>query len=230
MRGKKPKAVLSLNDVRTILGPPKFESATRDRANMPGVVTGLAFTPVGGEILFIEATHMPGKGNLTVTGQLGEVMKESAQAAHSIVRSRADELHIDAKLLSERDIHIHVPAGAIPKDGPSAGVAMLTALVSLLTHRKVDGATGMTGEITLRGRVLPIGGLKEKVLAAHRAGLKRVILPERNMQDLEEIPEEVRDDMNFVPVRTIDELLKAVFDGAANNHHSKKRRAKSNSR
>ena len=194
------------------LGPIQFEPQSAAKAAIPGVVTGLAFTPVGGEILFIEATRMPGNANLNLTGQLGSVMRESSQAAFSIVRSRAKKLGINPDEVLKNDYHIHVPAGSIPKDGPSAGVAMLTALVSLLTDRAVDPATGMTGEITLRGRVLPIGGLKEKVLAAHRAGLTRVILPERNMRDLEDVPGDIKKQIEFVPVRTIDQVLKAALE------------------
>jgi ATP-dependent Lon protease len=194
------------------LGPPRFESEVAASVAIPGVVTGLAFTPVGGEILFIEANRMPGNGSLNLTGQIGNVMRESAQAAFSIVRARAESWKIDPQVLRDSDFHVHVPAGAVQKDGPSAGVAMLTALVSLLTNRLVDPATGMTGEITLRGRVMPIGGVKEKVLAAHRAGLRRVILPEQNRRDLDEVPLEVRRDLEFVFVKTIDELLAAAFE------------------
>ncbi|HUU83749.1 MAG TPA: endopeptidase La [Phycisphaerae bacterium] len=197
------------------LGAVKYESEVAARISIPGVVTGLAFTPTGGEILFIEATRMPGNGNLNLTGQLGSVMRESSQAAFSIVRSRAADLDIDPGQILQNDYHIHVPAGAIPKDGPSAGVAMLTSLVSLLTDRAVNPGTAMTGEITLRGRVLPVGGIKEKVLAAHRAGLTRVIMPERNVRDLDDVPEDVREEIEFVPVRTIDQVLKAALDEQA---------------
>ena len=166
----------------------------------PGIATGLAWTSVGGEILFIEATRMHGKGKLALTGQLGEVMKESAQAALSYVRARARQLHLPEDFLENSDVHIHIPTGGVPKDGPSAGVTMMTALVSLLTGIRVRHDVAMTGEITLRGKVLPVGGIKEKVLAAHRAGIKRVILPERNAADLDEVPQEVRDELEFVPV------------------------------
>jgi ATP-dependent Lon protease len=176
------------------------------------VVTGLAFTPSGGDILFIEATGMPGSGSLNLTGQLGSVMQESSQAAFSIVRSRSTKWGIDPAFVLRNDYHIHVPAGAIPKDGPSAGVAMLTALVSLLRGQEVDPATGMTGEITLRGRVLRVGGVREKVLAAHRAGLTRVILPKANARDLDDVPEDIREQIDFVYVRTIDQVLNAVLD------------------
>jgi ATP-dependent Lon protease len=171
----------------------------------------MAYTPVGGEVLFIEATRMPGKGNITLTGQIGDVMKESATAAYSLIRSRAVSFGIDPQLLADSDIHIHVPAGAIPKDGPSAGVAMFTALASLMLNRPVRHDVAMTGEITLRGLVLPIGGLKEKTLAAKRAGIKQVIVPKRNEKDMPEIPEEVRNTIKFHFVSTIDEVLKLAL-------------------
>jgi ATP-dependent Lon protease len=178
----------------------------------PGVATGLAWTSVGGEILFIEATRMHGKGKLQLTGQLGEVMKESAQAALSFVRTRAKQLHVPEDFLETDDVHIHIPTGGVPKDGPSAGVTMMTALVSLLTGIRVRHDTAMTGEITLRGKVLAVGGIKEKVLAAHRAGIKRVILPERCMADLDEVPQEVRDDLEFIPVTKMDDVLFAALE------------------
>ncbi|MCA9531895.1 MAG: endopeptidase La [Myxococcales bacterium] len=193
--------------LKPYLGPPRFTSEVAERTEETGVATGLAWTPVGGEILFIECTRMHGTGKLQLTGQLGDVMKESAQAAMSYVRSRAKDLGVPEDFLEKSDIHIHIPAGGISKDGPSAGVTMLTALVSLLTGIKVRHDVAMTGEITLRGRVLPIGGLKEKVLAAHRAGIKRVILPERNVADLEEVPQEVRDTLEFISVSKVDEVL-----------------------
>ena len=177
----------------TILGPPRFENEVAMRTSVPGVATGLAWTPVGGDILFIEATRTPGSGRLILTGQLGEVMRESAQAALSLVKSRAASLGIDPALFEKSDIHIHVPAGATPKDGPSAGVAMFMALVSLLTGRTVRSDTAMTGEISLRGLVLPVGGIKEKVVAAAAAGLTRVMLPARNQRDYDDIPEDARD-------------------------------------
>ena len=170
----------------------RFESEVAMRTSVPGVATGLAWTPVGGDILFIEATRMPGNGRLILTGQLGDVMKESAQAALSLVKARSASLGIDASVFEKSDIHIHVPAGAIPKDGPSAGVAMFIALVSLLTGRTVRSDTAMTGEISLRGLVLPVGGIKEKVLAAMRAGITTVLLPERNKKDFEDVPEAAR--------------------------------------
>jgi len=194
-------------DIPTYLGKPRFFSEVAERTETPGVATGLTWTPVGGEIIFVEATLMKGGKGLLLTGQLGDVMKESAQAALSYVRSRAKDLDIPEDFFERHDIHIHVPAGAIPKDGPSAGVTIATALVSLLTGRPVRADVGMTGEITLRGRVLPIGGVKEKVLAAHRAGLTTVILPSRNEKDLDDIPEDLRKDVRFVLVDTIDEVL-----------------------
>jgi ATP-dependent Lon protease len=181
---------IELADLVSILGPPLFENEIAMRSSVPGVVTGLAWTPVGGEILFIEATRVPGSGRLILTGQLGDVMKESAQAALSIVKNQSVSLGIDPGLFEKSDIHIHVPAGAVPKDGPSAGVGMVMALVSLLTERAIPGDTAMTGEISLRGLVLPVGGIKEKVIAAAQAGIKRVILPARNQRDFGDIPEE----------------------------------------
>ena len=198
---------ITCDDLATILGPAQFESELAMRTSVPGVATGLAWTPVGGDILFIEATRIPGSGKLILTGQLGEVMRESAQAALSIVKNRAESFGIDASRFEKSDIHIHVPAGAIPKDGPSAGVAMLMALVSLMSERTVRSDTAMTGEISLRGLVLPVGGIKEKVIAAHRAGIKRVMLPARNRKDFEEIPEEVRRDVEFVWLERVDEAV-----------------------
>jgi ATP-dependent Lon protease len=199
-------------DLRKHLGAPHFTSELVERTEDPGVATGLAWTPVGGEILFIEATRMPGSGKLTLTGQLGDVMKESAQAALSYVRANADAWGIPRDFLDKSDLHIHVPAGAMPKDGPSAGVTMLTALVSLLTGIRVRHDVAMTGEITLRGRVLPIGGLKEKTLAAHRAGIKRVIVPERNRHDLEEVPKDVLAELEFVFVGRMSEVIDAALE------------------
>ena len=209
---KGPFAVKNVEDLRPALGPPKFTSDIAERMDEPGVATGLAWTSVGGEILFIEATRMHGKGKLQLTGQLGEVMKESAQAALSFVRTRAKQLHVPEDFLENGDIHIHIPTGGVPKDGPSAGVTMMTALVSLLTGLRVRHDVAMTGEITLRGKVLAVGGVKEKVLAAHRAGIKRVILPERCVADLDEVPQEVRDDLEFVPVTKMDEVLMAALE------------------
>jgi ATP-dependent Lon protease len=200
------------DDLAAILGPPQFESELAMRTSVPGVATGLAWTPVGGDILFIEATRIPGSGRLILTGQLGEVMRESAQAALSIVKNRAGSIGIDENRLGKTDIHIHVPAGAIPKDGPSAGVAMFMALVSLLTERTVRNDTAMTGEISLRGLVLPVGGIKEKVIAAHRAGIKRVMLPARNRKDFEDIPAEVRRELEFVWLERVDEAIASALE------------------
>jgi len=195
--------------VREYLKREKFDSESSETIEIPGIATGLAVTPVGGDILFIEATRMKGNGDFTLTGQLGDVMRESARIAHSYVRSKATELGVDADSFAHMDVHVHVPAGAIPKDGPSAGVAMVMAIASLFTGKAVRGDVGMTGEVTLRGRVLPIGGVKMKVLAAHRAGLATVILPKRNERDLEELPDDVRTKMQFVLVDRIDEALAA---------------------
>src|SRR5690606_17118179 len=189
--------VVDENEVQEILGSEKFYNEVAERTEVTGVATGLAWTAVGGDILFIEATRMPGKGSLTLTGQLGDVMKESCQAALSYVRSKSTALGIPSNFLEKTDIHIHFPAGGIPKDGPSAGVTVLTALVSLLTGIRARGDTAMTGEATLRGLVLPVGGIKEKVLAAHRAGIKRVILPERNRKDLQDVPEQAKNEIEF---------------------------------
>jgi len=199
--------IVDVAAIRTILGAPRFESEVAMRTSVPGVATGLAWTPVGGDILFIEATRVPGNGHLILTGQLGDVMKESAQAALSLVKSQAERLGIDPALLRKSDVHIHVPAGAIPKDGPSAGTAMYTALVSLLTGRTVGNDLAMTGEISLRGLVLPIGGVKEKTVAAHRAGIRRVLLPSRNRKDLEDVPQSVRDGMKFVFCEHVEEVI-----------------------
>jgi ATP-dependent Lon protease len=194
-----------------ILGPRRFENEIAMRTSVPGVATGLAWTPVGGDILFVEATRIPGRNKLILTGQLGEVMKESAQAALSLVKARAIELGIDPILFEKSDIHIHVPAGAVPKDGPSAGVAMFTALVSLLTNRVARSDTAMTGEISLRGLVLPIGGVKEKVLAAARAGITTVLLPARNRKDLEDVPEAARKQVRFVWLERVDDAIAAAL-------------------
>ncbi len=199
------------DDLHGILGPRQFESEVAMRTSVPGVATGLAWTPVGGDILFIEATRIPGKGGLLLTGQLGDVMKESAQAALSLVKSRARQLGIDPEMFEKNDIHVHVPAGAIPKDGPSAGVAMFIALVSLITGRTVHSDLAMTGEISLRGLVLPVGGIKEKIVAAARAGIHTVLLPARNKKDYEEIPEAARKALNFVWLENADEAIAAAI-------------------
>ncbi len=205
---------VDVEQVPDYFGKPKFHNEVAARTSQPGVATGLAWTPVGGDILFVETSKMDGKGQLQITGQLGDVMQESARAALTYVRSNAEELGVDPKFRTESDIHIHVPAGAVPKDGPSAGVTMFTALTSLLTGRQVRSDTAMTGEATLRGQVLPVGGIKAKVLAAHRAGIKRVILPERNMRDLDEVPDNVLADLEVFPVSDMAEALKiALVDG-----------------
>jgi ATP-dependent Lon protease len=202
------------DDLGESLGPPRFENEAALRVSMPGVATGLAWTPVGGDILFIEASRAPGSGKFTLTGQLGDVMRESAQAALTVVKSRAVSLGVDASAFAATDIHVHVPAGATPKDGPSAGVAMFLALASLMTGRKVRSDTAMTGEISLRGLVLPVGGIKEKVTAAARAGLKRVMLPARNRRDYEEIPEDARNQLEFVWLETVDDAIAGALEGA----------------
>ncbi len=200
--------------VRSWLGPRRFEGEVRKRTSDPGVATGLAFTAVGGDVLFFEATAYPGKGRLTITGQLGDVMQESAQAALSWVRAHADQLGLDPKWFQEHDVHLHVPAGAVPKDGPSAGITMATAIASLVRNQPVADDVGMTGEITLTGQVLPIGGIREKALAAQRAGLKRVIIPRDNEPDLAELPVETKRELEFIPVSSIQEVLAAAFGGA----------------
>src|SRR5215470_16978751 len=211
-------------DLAATLGPPRFENEVAQRTSLPGVATGLAWTPVGGDILFVEASRTPGSGRLILTGQLGDVMKESAQAALTLVKSRATALGIAGNLKDE-DIHVHVPAGAIPKDGPSAGVAMYVALASLLTDRTVSSEVAMTGEISLRGLVLPVGGIKEKVVAASRAGIKTVLLPARNRRDLEEIPEEVRQQLTFVWLETVDEAVAAAIGQPAAAARPQRRRS-----
>ena len=202
-------------DLTEILGQPRFEGEVAMRTSIPGVATGLAWTPVGGDILFIEATRIPGNGQLILTGQLGEVMKESVQAALSLVKGRASGLGLDPGMFAKSDIHVHVPAGAIPKDGPSAGVAMFTALVSLLTNRTVRSDTAMTGEISLRGLVLPVGGIKEKVVAAARATLSTVILPARNRKDYEDVPEGARDALRFVWAERVEDVIEAALEPAS---------------
>ena len=205
--GEKKKVVVTENTVEELLGKPKYRYGLAEAEDQVGVVTGLAWTSVGGDTLSVEVTVVPGKGKLTLTGQLGEVMKESAQAAFSYIRSKAVELNIDPDFYEKNDVHIHVPEGAIPKDGPSAGITMATALISALTGKPVSKEVGMTGEITLRGRVLPIGGLKEKALAAHRAGLKKIIIPKENEKDVEDIPDSVRQELTIIPVNHMDEVL-----------------------
>ena len=213
--GTTTSRTIGVDDLGAILGPPRFEAEVAMRAGIPGVATGLAWTPVGGDILFVEAARMPGSGKLILTGQLGDVMKESGQAALSLLKARAHELGIAQALLEKSDIHVHVPAGATPKDGPSAGVAMFIALASLLTGRPVRSDVAMTGEISLRGLVLPIGGVKEKVLAALRAGIRTVLLPARNKRDLEEIPADAREQLTFVWVERVDQALESALSPGA---------------
>ncbi|MFA5913209.1 MAG: endopeptidase La [Burkholderiales bacterium] len=213
--GELSQARIGESDLADILGPPKFENEVALRTSMPGVATGLAWTPVGGDILFIEASRNAGGGKLILTGQLGDVMKESAQAALTLVKSRAASLGIDAAVFERSDVHVHVPAGAIPKDGPSAGVAMFIALASLFTDRKVRTDTAMTGEISLRGLVLPVGGIKEKVLAAMRAGIGRVMLPARNRKDLEEVPAEAKQRLEFVFLEEVGDAVRMAIEPGA---------------
>jgi ATP-dependent Lon protease len=203
---------IEIGDLTEILGQPRFESDVAMRTSIPGVATGLAWTPVGGDILFIEATLIPGHGKLILTGQLGDVMKESAQAAFSIVKNRAVSLGIDPASFETHDVHVHVPAGATPKDGPSAGVAMFMALTSLMTDRTIRADTAMTGEISLRGLVLPVGGIKEKVVAAARAGITRVMLPARNKRDYDDIPEEVRNQLEFIWLERVEQAVEAAMN------------------
>jgi ATP-dependent Lon protease len=218
--GGKGPYVVSKNNLDKYLGPPKFlPEAELDTISQPGLAMGLAWTEVGGEVLHIETAVLPGKGRLTMTGQLGDVMKESAQAALSYCRSRHKEIGVTPEHFETIDIHIHVPAGAIPKDGPSAGITMVTALYSALTGRSVKKGVAMTGEVTLRGRVLPIGGLKEKALAALRAGMRNVIIPEENQKDLVEIPEELRKKIIFHPVRHMDEVIDLAIAKTKKNQH-----------
>jgi ATP-dependent Lon protease len=209
------------DDLHGVLGPPKFESEVKMRTSVPGVATGLAWTPVGGDILFIEASRIPGKDKLILTGQLGDVMKESAQAAVSLAKTRLAELGITRSELEESDLHIHVPAGAIPKDGPSAGVAMFVAVASQLSGRNVRNDIAMTGEISLRGLVLPVGGIKGKALAALRAGIKTVLLPARNQKDLQDIPESAREQLEFIWLQNVDDALAAALEPPGESGRSK---------
>jgi ATP-dependent Lon protease len=213
--GSADRVALTAQEITSILGQPRFESEIAMRTSIPGVATGLAWTPVGGDILFIEASRTPGRGSLILTGQLGEVMRESVQAALTLVKSRAVQLGIDPAIFEKSDIHVHVPAGATPKDGPSAGVAMFTALTSLLTDRTVRSDTAMTGEISLRGLVLPVGGIKEKVVAAAAAGLTRVMLPARNRRDFDEIPLGARNKLEFIWLERVDDAIAAALEGTA---------------
>ncbi|MBZ0275355.1 MAG: hypothetical protein K8I60_04385, partial [Anaerolineae bacterium] len=202
---------------RELLGNPRYgyREEIEERTDQPGVATGLAWTPVGGDVLFVEAARMPGSKGFQYTGQLGEVMQESARTALSYIRSKAAELGVDSGFFEKNDIHLHVPAGAVPKDGPSAGVTMAVALASLLTTRPTRSNVAMTGEITLRGLVLPVGGIKDKVLAAHRFGVDTVIIPKKNAKDLDELPDDVRNSLKFVLAERVDEVLAAALMPAA---------------
>lgn len=224
--GTAQKVAVDRPYVEKTLGPRRFEPELAQRTSIAGVATGMAYTPVGGEILFIESSRVPGKGNITLTGQIGDVMKESATAAYTLVRSRAESLGIDPKLLADSDIHVHVPAGAVPKDGPSAGTAMFTSLASLMLNKPVRADVAMTGEITLRGLVLPIGGLKEKTLAALRAGIHEVIVPKRNEKDMPELPDEVKRNLKFHFVSDVDEVLKIAMSPAPKPANGKARRGR----
>ena len=211
LMNKENKIVIDENNLTSWIGKPRFSYTKLDEIDQVGIVTGLAYTQYGGDTLPIEATCYKGDGRLLLTGKLGDVMKESGQAAFSYVKNNCEKLNIDPELFSKNDIHIHVPEGAVPKDGPSAGVALTTAIASLLTHRKVDHTLGMTGEITLRGRVLPIGGLREKSIAAHRSGLKKILIPKENVKDIEDIPETVLKDLQIIPVSTAEEVLEIAL-------------------
>jgi ATP-dependent Lon protease len=231
--GKPKRTSVGPDRVRELLGRPRFHSDAKRRTQQPGVATGLAWTPVGGDVLFIEATAMPGKGKLTITGQLGDVMKESAQAALSYVRGHHNEIApgLGEDWFAEHDIHIHVPAGATPKDGPSAGITMTTALSSLISARCVREEVAMTGEVTLTGQVLPIGGLKEKALAAQRNGITTVVAPAQNEADADEIPEHLRRDLTFVFVDRVPDVLDAALESpAANGRAPRKRVARAQQR
>jgi ATP-dependent Lon protease len=221
--GKRRRVTVRAKDVAGFLGPVPFRREVVEEGNEAGVVTGMAWTPVGGDVLFVEASTTPGRGNLTLTGQLGEVMQESARAALTYVRSIASEFGIPPDFYEKTDFHVHVPAGSIPKDGPSAGVTMATALISSLTGRPVDKNVAMTGEVTLRGRVLPIGGVKDKVLAAHRAGVRTVIVPRENEQDLRDIPEDVRNDLRFVLVDHVRDIVPVAMPQVKQSDGKQKR-------
>jgi ATP-dependent Lon protease len=210
--GLKETVIVDTEFIRSCLGQPKFFNEIALRTSLPGVATGLAWTPFGGDILFVEATRMAGDGKLLLTGQLGDVMKESAQTALSLVKSRAEMLGIDTDIFKKSDLHVHLPAGAIPKDGPSAGVTLFVALVSLLTQRRISKDVAMTGEISLRGLILPVGGIKEKVLAAKRAGISCVLLPDLNRKDLEEVPAPAHEGIRFDFIKTVDEALSFALE------------------
>jgi ATP-dependent Lon protease len=209
--GKAKNVSFDAADLDSVLGGTRFENEVAQRTSVPGVATGLAWTPVGGDILFVESARLPGSGKLILTGQLGDVMKESAQAALSLLKSQASEFGIDPKVFEDSDVHVHVPAGAIPKDGPSAGVAMFVSLASLFRREPVRPDVAMTGEISLRGLVLPVGGIKEKTIAAARAGIKRVMLPARNRRDLEDIPQSTRSMLEFVWIEHVAQALEVAF-------------------
>jgi len=209
---KRRRMTIGVKELASILGPHKYESELALRTAVPGVVTGLAYTPVGGEILFVESAMMPGKGQLLLTGQIGEVMKESAQAAFSNVKANAATLNIDGEVFVKHDFHVHVPAGAVPKDGPSAGITMFTSLVSLLTHRSARPDVAMTGEMTLKGLVLPVGGLKEKILAAKQAGIKTVVLPKRNEKDLVDVPREAKSGLKMVFAEKAQDVIEIAIE------------------
>jgi ATP-dependent Lon protease len=209
--GSEQPTMVTPDKLHQYLGPQKFRYELAEEADEIGVATGLAWTQAGGDVIFVEATPVSGKGNLILTGKLGEVMQESARAALTYARSKAASLGIEENFYEKKDVHIHVPAGAIPKDGPSAGITMAVALISALTKRPVSKEVGMTGEITLRGKVLPVGGIKEKVLAAHRAGIKKVILPKENEKDLEEVPQEIKEELQFIWVEHIDQALEVAL-------------------
>jgi len=215
-QGTQQQVQIDAQNLEDILGPEKYEHELALHTDLPGVATGLAWTPVGGDILFIEATRINGSGRLILTGQLGDVMKESAQAALTLVKARAEDLHIPASVFEGIDVHLHVPAGAIPKDGPSAGVAMFIALASLFANRPVRHDVAMTGEISLRGLVLPVGGIKEKILAAQRAGIRTVLLPARNRKDLHDVPEATRTAIQFVFLETADNAVQAALGKSDN--------------
>jgi ATP-dependent Lon protease len=215
--GRSEPVVVTPDQVKKYLGSPRFEfEEVLDRVVRPGVATGLAWTPAGGDVLFVEATAMPGRGALIITGQIGDVMRESAQAALTYIRSRSDELGITDGFFRRHDLHLHVPAGAVPKDGPSAGITMATAIASVASGRKVRPRLAMTGEITLTGRVLPVGGIKEKVLAARRAGIREIILSDRNRRDVEEdVPQQIKADLQFHHVKEVDEVLRLALEPAS---------------
>ncbi|HEX9948634.1 MAG TPA: S16 family serine protease, partial [Thermodesulfobacteriota bacterium] len=225
-QGKKTGDTVTPDTLREYLGPDRFFAEVARRTSRPGVATGLAWTEAGGDILFVEATKMPGRKELSLTGQLGGVMQESAKAALSYVRTKADELGIEKNFFEKYDLHVHVPAGAIPKDGPSAGITIASALASELTGRPVRNDVAMTGEITLSGLVLPVGGIKEKILAAKAAGIKKVILPARNRGDVEEIEEELKKGMEFVFVESADEVFRLALTDSVGETKASAKRAK----